>query len=118
MILDFVVLVLRATLPFETIVMNVEKLLLTLLGEWQAYSCRKVAIREDEGGVFELESHADGTLERRIAPQIHCLDRPSNQVLPREERGAQGLEAGECCADGDGPVQAYRFWNEQGDATI
>ena len=69
MILDFVVLVLRATLPFETIVMNVEKLLLTLLGEWQAYSCRKVAIREDEGGVFELESHADGTLVSSRVPK-------------------------------------------------
>ena len=61
-VLDLVVLVLRAAFPFEAIVMDVKKLLLTLLHEWQADSCRKVAIREDERGVFKLESHADGTL--------------------------------------------------------
>ena len=43
-ILDLVVLVLCAAFSFEAIVMDVEKLLLTLLGEWQADSCRKVAV--------------------------------------------------------------------------
>ena len=44
MILDLVVLVLGAAFPFEPVIMDVEKLLLTLLGEWQADSCRKVAV--------------------------------------------------------------------------